>query len=196
MRIAVIGAGPAGLYFATLWRRRHPDHEVAVYEQNAPDATFGFGVVFSDRALDFLRADDPETADLIGARMETWQDITLVHRGERIPIDGVGFSAIGRLELLRLLQERARSVGVELRYGRAVGSIDELGAPGLIVGADGVNSFVRRSCEGAFGTSVSHLDNRFVWYGTTTRFETLTQTFVETELGTFNAHHYRYAPEM
>jgi 2-polyprenyl-6-methoxyphenol hydroxylase-like FAD-dependent oxidoreductase len=196
MRIAVIGAGPAGLYFATLWRKRHPDHAVIVYEQNAADATFGFGVVFSDRALDFLRADDPETADLIGPRMETWQDITLVHRGERIAIDGVGFSAIGRLAFLRLLQERARSVGVELRYGRPVGSIDELGAPDLIVGADGVNSLVRRSCEAAFGTSISNLDNRFVWYGTAKRFETLTQTFVEAERGTFNAHHYRYAPEM
>jgi 2-polyprenyl-6-methoxyphenol hydroxylase-like FAD-dependent oxidoreductase len=196
MRIAVIGAGPAGLYFAALWRRRHPDHEVVVYEQNPSDATFGFGVVFSDRALDFLRAEDAETADLITPRMQTWQDITLVHRGERIAIDGVGFSAIGRLAFLRLLQERARSVGVEPRYGHAVRSLDELGAPDLIVGADGVNSLVRRSCEAAFGTSVSHLDNRFVWYGTTKRFETLTQTFVETELGTFNAHHYRYAPEM
>jgi 2-polyprenyl-6-methoxyphenol hydroxylase-like FAD-dependent oxidoreductase len=194
MRIAVIGAGPAGLYFATLWRRRHPDAEVVVYEQNPRDATFGFGVVFSDRALDFLRADDPETADLIGLRMETWQDITLVHREERIAIDGVGFSAIGRLDLLQLLQERARSVGVEPRYGCAVRSLDELGAPDLIVGADGVNSLVRR--DRAFGTSVSSLDNRFVWYGTTKAFETLTQTFVETALGTFNAHHYRYAPDM
>jgi 2-polyprenyl-6-methoxyphenol hydroxylase-like FAD-dependent oxidoreductase len=152
--------------------------------------------VFSDRALDFLRADDPETADLITPRMETWRDITLVHRGERIAIDGVGFSAIGRLELLRLLQEQARSAGAELRYQRPVLSLDELAGADLIVAADGVNSLVRRSHEADFGTSVSHLANKFAWFGTTKRFETLTQTFVETEHGTFNAHHYRYQPAM
>jgi 2-polyprenyl-6-methoxyphenol hydroxylase-like FAD-dependent oxidoreductase len=194
MRIAVLGGGPAGLYFSYLWKRRHPADTVAVFEQNPRDATFGFGVVFSDRALDFLRADDPETADLIAPRMENWSDITLVHRGERIAIDGVGFSAIGRLELLLLLQQQARSVGVEFRYDTGVRSLDELGEADLIVGADGVNSLVRRGFEGDFGTSLSYLDNKFAWFGTARRFETLTQTFVETELGAFNAHHYRYAP--
>ena len=196
MRIAVVGGGPAGLYFAYLRKRRHPADAVAVFEQNPRDATFGFGVVFSDRALDFLRADDPETADLVAPRMETWSDIALVHHGERIAVDGVGFSAIGRLELLRLLQERAASVGVELRYGHAVRSVAELGDADLVVGADGVNSLVRREHEAAFGTSVSHLSNKFAWFGTTKPFETLTQTFVETPLGTFNAHHYRYQPAM
>ena len=195
MRIAVVGAGPAGLYFATLWRKRHPGDEVTVYEQNPAGATFGFGVVFSDRAPDFLRADDPETADLITPRMETWQDITPVHRGERIAIDGVGFSAIGRLAFLRLLEARARAVGVEPRYGAPV-RLDALGGFDLVVGADGVNSTVRGALAAELGTALSHLANRFVWYGTTKRFETLSQTFVETGLGTFNAHHYRYAPGM
>lgn len=196
MRIAILGGGPGGLYFAYLWKRRHPTDTVELFEQNPPGATFGFGVVFSDRALDFLRADDPETADLITPRMEAWRDITLVHRGERITIDGVGFSAIGRLELLLLLQQQARSAGAALHYDRPVRSLDELSGADLIVAADGVNSLVRRSHEGDFGTSLSYLDNKFVWFGTTKRFETLTQTFVETELGTFNAHHYRYAPAM
>jgi 2-polyprenyl-6-methoxyphenol hydroxylase-like FAD-dependent oxidoreductase len=196
MRIAVLGGGPAGLYFAYLRKRRHERDEVVVLEQNRQDATFGFGVVFSDRALDFLRADDPDTADLITPRMETWADITLVHRGERIAVDGVGFSAIGRLELLQLLQQQAASVGVELRYGRAVRSVEELSDAALVVGADGVNSLVRREREAEFGASLSWLDNKFAWFGTTKRFETLTQTFVETSLGSFNAHHYRYAPAM
>jgi 2-polyprenyl-6-methoxyphenol hydroxylase-like FAD-dependent oxidoreductase len=91
---------------------------------------------------------------------------------------------------------RARSVGVEPRYDQTVRSVEELGDVDLIIAADGVNSMVRRGHEAEFGTSVSHLANRFVWYGTTKRFETLTQTFVETELGTFNAHHYRYAPDI
>jgi 2-polyprenyl-6-methoxyphenol hydroxylase-like FAD-dependent oxidoreductase len=196
MRVAVLGGGPAGLYFAYLWKRHHPDAEVALFEQNPVGATFGFGVVFSERAVDFLCADDPETAALILPRMETWQDITLVHRGERIAIDGVGFSAIGRLDLLLLLQERLRSAGVVPRNDHVVRSVDELAGADLIVAADGVNSLVRGSFEGDFGTSLSYLDNKFVWYGTSKRFETLTQTFVENEIGTFNAHHYRYARGM
>jgi 2-polyprenyl-6-methoxyphenol hydroxylase-like FAD-dependent oxidoreductase len=196
VRIAVLGGGPAGLYFAYLWKKGHPKSEVTLFEQNPAGATFGFGVVFSDRALDFLRADDPETADLITPRMESWQDITLVHRGEAIAIDGVGFSAIGRLDLLKLLRERLASVGVAPRFDTVVHSVDELAGFDLIVAADGVNSLVRRSFEGDFGTSLAYLNNKFVWFGTAKRFETLTQTFVETELGTFNAHHYRFAPAM
>jgi 2-polyprenyl-6-methoxyphenol hydroxylase-like FAD-dependent oxidoreductase len=196
MRIAVLGGGPAGLYFSYLWKRRHPDAGVTLFEQNPADATFGFGVVFSDRAMDFIREDDPETAAVISAGMETWSDITLVHRGEAVAIDGVGFSAVGRLDLLRMLQARARSAGADLRFGTHVSSLDELEGFDLIVGADGVNSLVRRSFEGDFGSSLSYLDTKFAWFGTTKRFKTLTQTFVDTEYGPFNAHHYRYAPEM
>src|SRR6478752_10609743 len=93
-RIAVLGGGPAGLYFSYLWKRRHPNDQVDVFEQNPEGATWGFGVVFSDKALDFLRADDPETAEAISSRMETWRDITLIHRGDRVVIDGVGFSVV------------------------------------------------------------------------------------------------------
>jgi len=196
MRIAVLGGGPAGLYFSYLWKRRHPDADVALFEQNPADATWGFGVVFSDRAMDFIGDDDPETAAAITARMETWSDLTLVHRGEEVAIDGVVFSSIGRLELLRLLQQRARDVGVRLHFDTRVASIDQLGDCDLIVGADGINSLVRRSFEGDFGTSSSYLDTKFAWFGTSKRFETLTQTFVETEYGAFNAHHYRYSPTM
>lgn len=196
MRIAVVGGGPAGLYFCYLWRRRHPDAMVTLFEQNPADATWGFGVVFSDRAMDFIREDDPETASAISVRMETWSDITLVHRGEAVTIDGVGFSAIGRLDLLLLLQERARSVGADLRFGTHLPALDDLAGYDLIVGADGINSLVRRAHEGDFGTSLSYLDTKFAWFGTTKRFETLTQTFVDSEYGPFNAHHYRYAPAM
>jgi len=196
MKVAVVGGGPAGLYFATLWRKRHPDAQVRVYEQNPSDATWGFGVVFSDRALEFLRADDPETHDLITPEMETWQDMTLVHRGETVTIDGVGFSSIGRLKLLQLLQERARGVGAELIFDTVVPSVAELGDADLILAADGVNSVVRRGYEGDFGMSLSYLPNKFAWYGVEKPFDTLTQTFIETEYGPFNAHHYRYAPNM
>jgi 2-polyprenyl-6-methoxyphenol hydroxylase-like FAD-dependent oxidoreductase len=196
MRIAVMGGGPAGLYFATLWKARHPKDEVQVFEQNPADATFGFGVVFSERALEFLRDDDPETCDLISSHMETWRDMTLVHRGEAVTIDGVGFSSIGRLHLLQLLQQRATSAGAILRFDRQVRSLEELGNVDLIIGADGLNSLVRRAFEGDFGSSLSYLESKFVWYGTTKPFPTLTQTFVESKFGAFNAHHYRYSPAM
>jgi len=196
VRIAVIGGGPGGLYFAYLWKKRHPDAHIDLFEQNAAGATWGFGVVFSEQALEFLRTDDPDTVDAIAPRMESWKNITLNLRGESVEIDGVGFSSIGRLELLAILQQRASSVGVTLRYDTSIQSIDELAGYDLIVAADGLNSLVRRRFESEFGASVSHSSNKFAWYGTTKRFETLSQTFAETDLGSFNAHHYRYASAM
>lgn len=196
MRIAVLGGGPGGLYFAYLWKRRHPEAQVDLFEQNAAGATWGFGVVFSDQALEFLRADDPETADTIAAGMESWKNITLNIHGDSVTIDGVGFSAIGRLALLQALQASVASVGVTPHYDTHIESLDRLAGYDLIVAADGLNSLVRRGFEGDFGTSLSYASNKFAWYGTTKRFETLSQTFIETELGAFNAHHYRYAPNM
>src|SRR5467141_1855699 len=196
VRIAVIGGGPGGLYFSYLWKKLHPDARIDLFEQNAADATFGFGVVFSEQALEFLRADDPDTVEAIAPRMESWSNITLNLRGESVAIDGIGFSSIGRLELLTILQARARSAGVEPRYHTAIPSVDALDGYDLIVAADGLNSMVRRSFENEFGASVSYSTNHFAWYGTTKTFATLSQTFVATERGTFNAHHYRYSPEM
>ena len=196
MRIAVIGGGPGGLYFAYLWKKRHPDARIDLFEQNPAGATWGFGVVFSEQALEFLRADDPDTVDAIAPRMQSWKNITLNLRGESVEIDGVGFSSIGRLELLTILQARVRAAGVEPRYDTTIQSLDALKGYDLIVAADGLNSLVRRSFEHEFGASVSHSSNKFAWYGTSKRFETLSQTFVKTDLGTFNAHHYRYAPDM
>ena len=196
MRIAVAGGGPGGLYFSILMRRAAPECEIVVYERNRAEDAFGFGVVFSDRALDFLRADDEETYAAIVPRMESWQDITLDIRGERVVIDGVGFAAVGRLKLLQMLQARAAAAGVRPVYNRAVKSLDELAGYDLVVGADGVNSLMRRTHADAFGATARMLTNRFAWFGTTKRFETLTQTFVATEFGPFNAHHYRYAPDL
>lgn len=196
MRIAVLGGGPAGLYFSYLWKRRHRADEVDLFEQGPADATWGFGVVFSEQALEFLRADDPETVDAVAPHMESWTNITLNLCGETVDIDGIGFSSIGRLPLLRLLQRRAEGVGVNCRYETPIQNLEQLAGYDLIVAADGLNSLVRRSYEGDFGTSISYLNNKFAWYGTSKRFETLTQTFVETDLGTFNAHHYRFAPSM
>ena len=196
MRVVILGAGPAGLYLGYLLKRRERAANVRIFEQNPAGATFGFGVVFSDRALGFLSEDDPETFAAIAPQMESWNDIALVHRGERIAIDGVGFAAIGRLQLLRILRERARSVGLEPVYERVVTGLDDFADADLLVGADGVNSLVRRVHAREFGATVTSLRNHFAWFGTSKRFATLTQTFCETPLGHFNAHHYRYAPDM
>src|SRR6201996_27426 len=196
VRIAVIGGGPGGLYFAYLWKRRHPEAQVELFEQNPQGATWGFGVVFSEAALEFLRADDPDTVDAISPRMESWKNITLNLRGENVEIDGIGFSSIGRLELLTILQRRAHDVGVAARYETSVTSLDQFAGYDLIVAADGLNSLVRRSFEGDFGFSISYSTNKFAWYGTTKTFATLSQTFVTTDRGAFNAHHYRYLPDM
>jgi benzoate-CoA ligase family protein len=196
LRVAVVGGGPAGLYFAYLWKSRHPGAQIRVYEQNPAGATWGFGVVFSDRAIEFLRTDDPPTADAIAPHMQRWRNMTIELNGERVVLDGVGFAAIGRLELIELLAQRARSAGCDVSFDHVVRSLDELDQADLIVGADGVNSVVRRGFEGNFQTSLHYGGNKFVWYGTDKPFETLTQTFVETGDGPFTAHHYRYAPDM
>jgi 2-polyprenyl-6-methoxyphenol hydroxylase-like FAD-dependent oxidoreductase len=193
MRVQVLGGGPAGLTLAILLKRHDPAHRVRVVERGPRGATWGFGVVFSDRALDFLRADAPRLHDLLTPRMQSWRDLTIVHSDVRIPISGNGFASIGRLELLGALQQEAERAGVVLEFDRAVADIDELGDADLLVAADGAFSVSRDARASAFGTRVDWRSNRFVWYGTTLPFETLTLTFRSHPLGVFCAHHYRYA---
>lgn len=196
-QVEIIGAGPAGLYTAILLKLNYPSARIRVTEQNAYDTTFGFGVVFSDRALDFLLADDPQTHALITPLMERWSDMSLSLLGESITLDGIGFSAIGRLQLLGLLQKRAIESGVEIRFNRRLDSLASLEVEAdLIVGADGLNSLVRQSDETGFACNVDYFGNHFAWFGTPRIFDNLTQTFIRSELGVLNAHHYRYSPLM
>ena len=191
MKIAIAGAGPAGLLFALLARRRNPGWDIRVVEQNPADATFGFGVVFSQGALAFLQRDAPQLYAQLAERMQAWPMQRIVHRHEQVDIDGNGFSAIGRQSLNRFLQDLCRDAGVRLEFGRSIGSLDDLAEADLVVGADGANSFVRRSLESRFEPRIEWLENRFAWYGTAQSFECLTLTFRENEHGAFVAHHYR-----
>lgn len=198
MHVEILGGGPAGLTLAILLKGHDPSHRVRVVERGARGATWGFGVVFSDRALDFLRADAPQLHDLLTPQMQSWRDLTIVHGNVRIPIGGNGFASIGRLQLLGLLQQQAERAGVELVFDRPLADIHELddveGAD-LRVAADGAFSSSRDARQAEFGTQVDWRHNRFVWYGTTLPFQTLTLTFRRHAHGTFCAHHYRYAPD-
>ena len=198
MKIRIVGGGPAGLYFATLMKRSDPGHDVAVFERGPRDATWGFGVVFSDRALEFLRADDPATCDLLTPLMETWPNLTIAHEDMRIPIAGNGFAAVGRLDLLNALEAQAESLGVRLVFGHGVSSLDDpaLAGADLVVAANGAFSWVRDENKDKFGTETDLRSNRFIWYGTSKVFDSLSLTFRTTEHGVFCAHHYRYSPRM
>ena len=199
MKIRIIGGGPAGLYFAALMKREDASHDIVVYERGPRDATWGFGVVFSDRALEFLRADDEAMYRLLTPLMETWPDLTIVHNETRIPIAGNGFAAIGRLELLSRLYAHAESLGVRIEFDSEISSLDDaarLGGADLIVAANGAFSWVRNQNEDKFGTETELRSNRFIWYGTGKAFDSLSLTFRSTEHGVFCAHHYRYSPRM
>ena len=195
MRIAIAGAGPAGLLFGLLAKRRRPDADVRIVEQNARDATFGFGVVFSHGALEFLARDAPAMHAALAAAMESWPMQRIVHRDTVVDIDGNGFCAIGRLALLRQLVDECERAGVKIDFDTALTSLDPFADCDLVVGADGVHSLVRRGRAEAFGPRIEWLTNKFVWYGTTRRFDCLTLTFRANEHGAFVAHHYRYAPD-
>jgi 2-polyprenyl-6-methoxyphenol hydroxylase-like FAD-dependent oxidoreductase len=196
VRAAILGAGPAGLLFSLLIRRRFPRWRVDVYEQNPADATFGFGVVFSQGALAFLERDVPDLYAQLTLRMESWPMQRIAHRDEAVDIDGNGFSSIARLGLNEFLQQLCAQAGVRMRFGKPVAALEELGPADLVVGADGLNSLVRRSLEAQFEPHVEWLTNKFAWYGTTRAFDCLTLTFRESEHGAFVAHHYRYSPAM
>lgn len=193
----IIGAGPAGLCASILLKNLSPRIDVRVTEQNPAHATFGFGVVFSDQALDFLQVGDPETHALIAPQMERWRDMRVSLHGETITLDGIGFSAIGRVRLLELLQSRARELGVEMHFGQRLESLQGIEhAADLIIGADGLNSLVRRSHEASFSPTLESFGNHFAWFGTPRAFDKLTQTFIRGPHGEINAHHYRYAPNL
>lgn len=191
--VEILGGGPSGLYTAILLRTLMPHVRVRVTEQNPQGATFGFGVVFSDQALEFLNADDPETHDLVRPHMERWRNMTLNLPRGQVTLDGVGFTAIGRLELIEILRKRAEALCVEINFNRQITSLDELEAD-LIVGADGLNSLVRRSLEDQVQPTIEYFENHFAWFGAERPFDTLTQTFIKTEKGALNAHHYRFSP--
>jgi 2-polyprenyl-6-methoxyphenol hydroxylase-like FAD-dependent oxidoreductase len=194
MKINIIGGGPAGLYFALLMKRRDPSHEVAIYERNPPDATFGWGVVFSGRTLSNLREADEESHRRITESFETWDNVDIVLRESRVTVRGNHFSGVARLKLLNILQERCARLGVDLRFQTEVEDVEAL-AEGcdLLVGADGVGSRVREHYADEFRPTLAAGRNKYIWYGTRRLFHGLTLTFRESKAGVFAAHSYKFS---
>ena len=197
MKVAVLGGGPAGLYFAISMKLRDAAHEVTVYERNRPDDTFGWGVVLSDETLDNLAGNDPASAAEIRRHFAYWDDIAVFYRGTRTVSTGHGFCGIGRMKLLNILQERARELGVDLRFQTEIDDPRQLMAShDVVIAADGLNSKSRTIFADTFRPDIDVRRNKFVWLGTHQKFDdAFTFIFEETEHGWVWAHAYQFDPD-
>ncbi len=192
MKISILGGGPAGLYFAILMKKAWPQSDIAVVERNRADDTFGFGVVFSDATLDTFEKYDAESYRMITGSFAYWDDIEVRFKGTTHRIGGNGFCGCARRTLLMLLQERARDLGVTLRFETDISDLAAFADSDLIVAADGINSGVREANRDHFKPTVDLRPNRFTWMGSTRPLDAFTFSFRETEFGVFIAHAYQY----
>ncbi|MDQ3946973.1 MAG: FAD-dependent monooxygenase [Actinomycetota bacterium] len=210
MKLAICGAGPGGLYLGILLKRADPRHEVAIYERNAPGATYGWGVVFSDESLAELRDADYETYLAIDEALVRWSAIDIHYAGRCIRSYGHGFAAIARTELLNILSARAAVLGVDVRHEEPVADLDFFdgcdvpggrdvpdvpggrGVPDVIVGADGIRSTVRAALAEHLGTTLTPTASRYVWYGAPLALPVFTFIFLPTIHGLFQVHAYPY----
>jgi anthraniloyl-CoA monooxygenase len=197
MRIAVAGGGPGGLYFSILMRRAAPECEVVVFERNRAEDAFGFGVVFSDETLTVFEHADPLSYREITDDFVHWTDIDIHHRGQKTRSGGHGFSALGRKELLGILQRRAATLGVDVRFVTEAPPVDELAAEfDLVVAGDGAASAVRAARADDFGPVLDPRDCRYMWMGTDLVFDAFKFFISETADGVLQAHAYPYSREM
>ena len=195
MRVVVLGGGPAGLYFSLLLKKARPEVTIDLYERNAADDTFGWGVVFSDQTLENFRQADEPTYRAITDGFAHWDDIDIHFKGRTITSSGHGFSGIARRELLTILQRRCAELGVSMHFRTEVP--DDAALPGgegaaLVVAADGVNSMVRRKYAGEFGATVDHRTAHYIWFGTTRLLDAFTFIVLENTFGVFQVHAYRF----
>ena len=196
MKIACIGGGPAGLYFAISMKLRDARHEIEVFERNAPGVTFGWGVVFSDLTVDNITRNDPVSAETITREFAHWDDIDVHFKGETITSGGHGFIGISRKRMLQILQDRARELGAVIHFDAECDPADARWREyDLIIAADGANSRFRDAHAESFGIDIDVRANKFVWLGTSKVFDAFTFAFEETEHGWIWAHAYRFAPD-
>jgi anthraniloyl-CoA monooxygenase len=197
MRIACLGGGPAGLYFAISMKLRDPAHEIDLFERNRPDDTFGWGVVFSDQTVENLMANDPVSGTIIAGEFAHWDDIDVHIHGETIRSSGHGFIGIGRKRLLGVLQARARELGVNLHFEHeASADLADWSGYDLVIAADGANSRIRTRYEEHFGLDIQVKRNKFFWFGTAKTFDAFTFAFEKTRAGWVWAHAYRFDDDL
>lgn len=196
MKIAIVGGGPGGLYFAALMKQLDPSHEITLWERNAANDTFGFGVVFSDETLGGIGNADPVVAEYMSRRFARWSDIDVHFGGRMISVGGQGFAAMSRKELLELLQRRCAELNVDLRFQTMAPAIEELEANyDLVLAADGVNSQIRAKYADAFGPDLDPRTNKYMWLGTDQVFEAFKFFVKETDWGVMQIHGYPYSDE-
>ncbi|MFG2474552.1 bifunctional salicylyl-CoA 5-hydroxylase/oxidoreductase [Streptomyces fagopyri] len=196
LRVAVVGGGPGGLYTAALLKRLDPGREITVWERNAPDDTFGFGVVLSDETLGGIEHADPVVYAALQDEFVRWDDIDIVHRGVHHTSGGHGFAALGRRRLLEILHERCRSLGVELRFRAEAPAPEELTRTyDLVVAADGVRSPTREAYADVFGPSVEEHRCRYIWLAADFALDAFRFEIAGTEHGVMQLHAYPYAAD-
>ena len=197
MKIEIIGGGPAGLYFALLMKKADPSHEIKIYEQNQANDTFGFGVVFSAETLAHFRDYDAVSYDRIRETFTYWDDIVTYFKGSTVVSRGHGFCGMSRKDLLLILQKCCVEAGVEMEFQREIRSLDEVdGDADLIIGANGINSWIRDDFAAHFKPHFDWRPNKFVWLGSTRPLDAFTFDFRENEAGIWNLHAYQYNREM
>ena len=193
MRIAVIGGGPGGLYFAALTKALDPGHEITVWERNAPDDTFGFGVVFSDETLGGIEHADRAVFEAMEAEFARWDDIDVHVDGQVLTSGGHGFAAMSRKRLLEILQARCRELGVTMHFRTEAPDVEELSAThDLVLAADGLNSAVRRRFQDTFRTTLDVRRCKYMWLATTKVFEAFKFYILSTPWGVMQVHGYPF----
>ena len=197
MKIACIGGGPAGLYFAISMKLRNPSHQILVIERNRPDDTFGWGVVLSDEALSNVDRNDPISAQAIRGEFAYWDDVAVVKNGVRSVSSGHGFCGIGRMKLLQILQHRAQELDVELRFETdAAEYVDYMANYDLVVASDGLRSKARTQFSSVFEPQIDERLCHFIWLGTHQKFDdAFSFIFEKTQHGWVWAHAYQFSDD-
>ena len=193
MKMRIVGGGPAGLFYAYLMKRDDPRHDIRVYERDPENATYGWGVVFSDVALAFVRDVAPELYDAMTANQEVFNEMAVVHKGVHITLAHNTFHRMARIDLLRALHAQCRKAGIEIVFDRRIDDLTELGTCDLIVSADGSNSAIRTRLREYFRPTEDERPNLLAWYGTTQLFDALSLIFRQNGDGLLIAHTYRFS---
>ncbi|PZP32800.1 MAG: 2-polyprenyl-6-methoxyphenol hydroxylase [Kocuria rhizophila] len=196
LRVACIGGGPGGLFFSTLFKQTVPEADVVLFERNQASDAFGFGVVFSDATLNRINDADPVVRNGLRDFGTHWEDIEVWLKGERKSFTGNGMAAIYRKTLLKLMQDRAAEVGVDMRFGQYVPDLEQLEGFDLIVGADGANSSTREQLGENLGHTAETATAKFIWFGTTYKFSGLTFVHRQSEFGNFAVHGYPISEDL